>query len=52
MRMISSKYLVSRRLRLSRRNRFGVNFYTHHDAVSSWMTRHSETGPRRRTQTD
>src|SRR5580704_13146535 len=39
--MISSRRLVLRRLRLSRRNHFSVNFYTHHDAVSSWMTRHS-----------
>src|SRR5580700_3561520 len=38
--MISSRRLVLRRLRLSRRNHFSVNFYTHHDVVSSWMTRH------------
>jgi hypothetical protein len=43
MSMISSRQLVLRRLRLSRRNRFSVNFYTDRDAVSSWMTRYSET---------
>jgi hypothetical protein len=47
MSMISSRQLVLRRLRLSRRNRFSVNFYTDRDAVSSWMTRYSETGFRR-----
>jgi hypothetical protein len=43
MSMISSRQLVLHRLRLSRRNRFSVNFYTDRDAVSSWMTRYPET---------